>query len=55
MVYRNSVEENGVLTYDFTEEEVFNAISQMEHNKEAEPDGFPAEFTKLFGKPLKWI
>ena len=36
--------ENNILISPFTEEEVFEAISQMEHNKALGPDGFPAEF-----------
>jgi hypothetical protein len=36
--------ENDILTTPFTEEEVFEAISQMELNKAPRPDGFPAEF-----------
>ena len=39
-----SVEENKILTANFTEKEVFEAISQMETNKAPGPDGFPAEF-----------
>jgi hypothetical protein len=30
------------------EDEVFEAISNMEHNKAARPDGFPAEFYQKF-------
>jgi hypothetical protein len=37
-----------MLTAYFTEEEVFEAISQMEHNKAPGPDEFPAEFYKIF-------
>jgi hypothetical protein len=36
--------ENIILTYDFTEEEVYEAISQMEHKKVPGPDEFPFEF-----------
>jgi hypothetical protein len=39
-----SEEENVLLTANFTEEEVFQVITQMEHNKSLGPDGFPAEF-----------
>jgi hypothetical protein len=39
-----SPNENEILTTPFTEEEVFEAISQMEHNKAPGPHGFPAEF-----------
>jgi hypothetical protein len=35
--------ENEILTAPFTEEEVFEEISQMELNKAPGPDGFPAE------------
>jgi hypothetical protein len=37
-------EENNILTAKFTVEEVYEAISQLEHNKAPSPDGFPAEF-----------
>jgi hypothetical protein len=43
-----SVEENNLLTSPFTEKEVHEAISQMEHNKAPGPDGFPAEFYQKF-------
>ena len=36
--------ENDVLTAPFTEQEVHEAIFDMEHNKAPDPDGFPAEF-----------
>ena len=39
-----SAEENAFLTAPFTEEEVRQAIFQMELNKAPGPDGFPAEF-----------
>jgi hypothetical protein len=39
-----SDEENEILIADFTENEVREAVFQMEHNKSPEPDGFPAEF-----------
>ena len=39
-----SPEENDILTSPFIEKEVFDAISQMEHNKAPGPDRFPAEF-----------
>jgi hypothetical protein len=32
---------------------VFEAISQMEHNKAPGPDGFPAEFYKCFWELIK--
>jgi hypothetical protein len=39
-----SKEENIILTADFSEKEVHDAIMQMEKNKAPGPDGFPAEF-----------
>jgi hypothetical protein len=33
-----------ILTAPFSEEEVYEVISQMEYNKAPRPDGFPAEF-----------
>jgi hypothetical protein len=39
-----SIEENNLLTAEYSEEEVRKAIFQMEHNKAPGPDGFPAEF-----------
>jgi hypothetical protein len=43
-----SDEENEILIADFTENEVREAVFQMEHNKALGPDGFPAEFYQLF-------
>jgi hypothetical protein len=43
-----SSEENESLIADFTENEVREAIFQMEHNKALGPDGFPAEFYQVF-------
>jgi mannosylglycoprotein endo-beta-mannosidase len=48
-----SPEENSILTKNFTQEEIFEAISQMEHNKAPGPDGFPAEFYQYFWDVLK--
>ena len=48
-----SVEENNILIADFTEKEVFEAISQMKHNKAPGPDGFPAEFYQTFREVVK--
>jgi hypothetical protein len=39
-----SQDENIFLTSPFTEEEVFEAISQMERNNSPRPDGFLVEF-----------
>ena len=48
-----SEEENKILTQDFSEKEVFEAIKNMEHNKAPGPDGFPAEFYQNFWGMLK--
>ena len=45
--------ENGVLTAEFSEQEVKEAIFQMEHNKAPGPDGFPAEFYQVFWEVIK--
>jgi hypothetical protein len=47
-----SLVEGDILTADFTEEEVFEAISQMEHNKALGPDGFPT-FYQWFWDVIK--
>jgi hypothetical protein len=47
------VEENDMLTAGFTKDEVFEAISEREHNKAPRPDGSPAEFYNFFGTLLK--
>jgi hypothetical protein len=39
-----SEEENNLLIRPFSEEEVREAVFQMEHNKASDPDGFPTEF-----------
>ena len=44
--------ENNILTSAFLEE-VFDAISQMEHNKSPGPDGLPAEFYQKFWIVIK--
>jgi hypothetical protein len=36
--------ENEILTAPFSEEEIYEALFQMERNKAPGPDGFPAEF-----------
>lgn len=41
-------EENKVLTEDFTEKEVREAIFQIKHNKALGPDGFPVKFYQIF-------
>jgi hypothetical protein len=43
-----SDEENTILTAEFSEKEVHDAIMQMEKNKAPGPDGFPAEFFQIF-------
>ena len=42
-----------MLVEKFTEEEVKNAIFQMEHNKAPRLDGFPPEFDQVFWNVLK--
>ena len=48
-----SYQENQSLVSNFTEEEVLEASSQMEHNKAPGPDGFPAEFYQKFWSVIK--
>jgi hypothetical protein len=45
--------ENEILTQQFTEEEIKEAINQMEHNKAPVPDGFTAEFYQVFCELIK--
>ena len=45
--------ENEILTSEFTEAEVREAIFQMEHNKAPGPDGFPTEFYQAFWDTIK--
>jgi hypothetical protein len=48
-----SNEENDILIADFTVEEVYEAILNMEKNKAPGPDGFLAEFYQTFWEVLK--
>jgi hypothetical protein len=48
-----SNEENEILVPSFTEQEVHEAILQMEKNKAPGPDGFPAEFYQKFWETVK--
>jgi hypothetical protein len=48
-----SQEENEILSVDFTEEEVCEAITNMERNKTPGPDGFPVEFYQIFWSILQ--
>ena len=48
-----SSDENIILTLEFTEKEVYEAILQMEHNKSPGPDGFPAEFYQNFWNVIR--
>jgi hypothetical protein len=48
-----SIEANGILTAEHSEEEVRKAIFQMEHNKAPGPDGFPTEFYQTFWDIIK--
>jgi len=45
--------ENELLTNDFTESEVREAIFSMKHNKAPGPDGFPVEFYQHFWEIIK--
>jgi hypothetical protein len=45
--------ENDILISPFIEKEVFDSISNMEHNKAPGPEGFPAEFYNKFGHVIK--
>ena len=45
--------ENDILTAPFTEQEVQEAIFDIEHNKAPGPDGFPAEFYQKFCNTIK--
>jgi hypothetical protein len=44
-----SNEENSILSADFIEKEVYEAIMQMKKNKAPGPDGFQTEFISFFG------
>jgi hypothetical protein len=46
------MEENGILTAPYFEDEVHKAIFQMECSKAPGLDGFPAEFFQIFGRLL---
>ena len=48
-----SDQEKGILTANFSEKEIFEAVAQMKHNKAPGPDGFPAEFYQKFWEVLK--
>jgi hypothetical protein len=43
-----SPSENEFLTAPFTQEEIWDAVFHMEHNKAPGPDGFPVEFYQKF-------
>ena len=47
-------EERVILASPFSEEDVFEAISQMERNKAPGPDGFPVEFYQKFWEVIKF-
>jgi hypothetical protein len=40
----HTADENKLLTADLAIDEIHEAILHMEHNKDPDPDGFPAEF-----------
>jgi hypothetical protein len=48
-----STEENGILTSLFSEMEVFDAKSLMEHNKAPGRMGFWPSFIELFERPSR--
>jgi hypothetical protein len=48
-----SSEEKELLSSDFTELEVMEAIMEMKKNKAPGPDGFPAEFYQVFWDIIK--
>jgi hypothetical protein len=48
-----SPKECAILIDNFTEKEVFEPVSQMEHNKAPGPDGFPAKFYQKFWDVIK--
>jgi hypothetical protein len=50
-----SSEENNILIADFTGEEIFEAIFQMEHNKASGLDRFPVEFYQTSWEVIKKI
>ena len=46
--------ENDILTMEFSEKEIKEAIFQMERNKAPGPDGFPVEFYQVFWEVIKF-
>ena len=48
-----STEENEILVANFSENEVHEAIMQMENNKAPGPDGFPAKFYQKLWEVIK--
>jgi hypothetical protein len=46
-------EESEILTANFTEVEVKEAIMQLQRNKAPGPDGLPAEFYQVFWEVIK--
>jgi hypothetical protein len=46
-------DKNNILTAEFSEKEVLDAIEQMEKNKAPGPDGIPAEFYQTFWDLIK--
>jgi hypothetical protein len=48
-----SPQENAILTYPYSEDEIRKVVFQMEHNKAPVPDGFPANFYQSFWDIIK--
>ena len=46
-------EENEILTANFIEKEVCDAVFQMKHNKAPGPDGFPTKLYQVFWSLIK--
>jgi hypothetical protein len=52
-ISQHNKDERLILTSPFTKDEVFEAISQMGHNKSPRSDGFPVKFYQKFWDVIK--